>query len=237
MGRLRLAIAMAALALPLVSAASSPAAGSDARERAAAKAFADAAAELTVSVRQTAPTVRINREAIRTDCFGRQLQRAKQAGVPSDALGTVAHQGNGLLHELVYEPTIPALERFVARLDRVRTSDRVLRAGRAAWRRHLAAFRVYAALNVPLDACAQLTAWVDGGGSGPLMPSVDFTAALRELQSGGAGAREQRMREAAAQLRARGQTKQRADRFGFSTAFAEHVAIYAGVVASYGPVG
>lgn len=220
----------------LIPAASSSAAGSDARERSAAKAFADAAAELTTAVRQTAPTVRINREAVNTACLGSQLQRAKQAGVPSDVLGRVAHQGNGLLHELIYEPTIPALERFVARLDRVRTSDPVLRAGRTAWRRHLAAFRVYAALDVPIDACDQLAAWVDSGGTAPLLPSVDFTAALRELQSG-VGLREQRMRQAAARLRARGQAKQRADRFTFSTAFTEHVAIYASALASYGLTG
>lgn len=235
MGRLCLVATMVSLAL-LIPAASSSAAGSDVRERAAAKAFADAATELTTAVRRTAPTVRINREAISTDCLGRQLQRAKQAGMSSDALGMVAHQGNGLLHELIYEPAIPALERFVTRLDRVRTSDPVLRAGRTAWRRHLAAFRVYAALNVPLDACAQLTAWVDSGGTAPLLPGVDFTAALRELQSGVAQ-REARMRQAAARLRAQGQTKQRADRFRFSTAFSEHVAIYASALASYGSLG
>lgn len=234
MGRLRLVIAMAALALLLIPPASSSAAGFDARERAAAKAFADAAAELTASVRRTAPTVRINREAMQADCYAKQQVRGLQEGLPTAALTMAATRGNALIHELIYEPTIPALERFVARLDRVRTSDPTLRAGRTAWRGHLAAFRLYAQLNAPLDICAQATAWVDGGGTGPLLPTVDFTAALRELETGGTGVREQRMRHTAAQLRARGQTKQRASRFTFATAYAEHVAIYNSLLASYG---
>ncbi|MBJ7329520.1 MAG: hypothetical protein JHC95_06460 [Solirubrobacteraceae bacterium] len=234
MGRVCLVVALATFAL-LASAAPGFTKGSGAAERSAARAFADAAAELTTSVRKTAPTVRVNREAIQADCFAKQQVRARQEGlVPPAVLAVAATQGNAIIHELIYEPTIPPLERFVARLDGIRTSDPILRAGRTAWRGHLAAFRLYAQLNVPTDLCAQVTAWVDGGGTSQLLPSVDFAASLRELQTGGVGKREQRMRRAAARLKDRGQTAKRAGRFAFATAYAEHVAIYSSLLDSYG---
>lgn len=231
MGRLRLAAGLVALALLVPAATSSAATQAD---RSAAKRFASAAAEFAPAVRAQAPGVRVLLAQARLECIGPLVRRAVAEGVPAHDLGLVVNKGGVALKEAVYESSIPALERFVARLDRIRTANRVLRSGRSAWRRHLEMFRVYAALDAAVvDNCDRIAAWIDARGTQPWMPEVDFTAALREFQYG-AGPREDKMDAAAERVRQLGQTKLRADRFRFKTSFVQQIAIEQRVIATYG---
>lgn len=230
MGRLRLVAGLVALALLAPAAASSAATSSD---RSAAKRFANAAAELAPAVRAQAPSVRVTIARVGPECIGPLSRRAMAEGVPADAVALVVGKGGMVLKEAVYQSAIPALERFVARLERIRTTDRVLRSGRAAWRRHLQMFRVYAALDADRpDYCALLSAWVDARGTLPWMPEVDFTSALYEFQHG-TGAREDKMEAAAERIRTLGQTKLRANRFRFEGAFEQQVEIERAAIAVY----
>ncbi len=230
MGRLRLAAGLVALALLVPAATSSAATKAD---RSAAKRFANAAAEFGPAVRAQAPGVRILLAQARVECAGPLFRRAVAEGIPAQEIALVVNKGGVALKETVYESSIPALERFVARLDRIRTTDRVLVSGRAAWRRHLEMFRVYGALDVAVvDYCDRIAAWVDARGTQPWMPEVDFTAALREFQYG-AGPREDRMEAAAERVRELGQTKLRANRFRFETTFAQQIAIEQAAIATY----
>ena len=139
-----------------------------------------------------------------------------------DAVGTCASIADGApdhVQERVMEllvvaapgefaaATAPIMRAFVAELDRVATSDRALRSGRAAWRQ---AVGVMATWPRP-DLCALLGAWKEAGWKKARAPRVDLKSLARQDRAS-AGI-DRKLERAAARLRALGVAASAAHRF------------------------
>ncbi|HKO26314.1 MAG TPA: hypothetical protein VJU80_02550 [Solirubrobacteraceae bacterium] len=111
--------------------------------------------------------------------------------------------------EALITPIEPALRDYVAALDRVRTSDRRLRSGRAALRLSERAVRGIKA--APADICAQLQAWQQAGYPVKGAPKIDDPA-LGAL-SKGTDSLGKKVERAAKRLRALGVSKRTARLF------------------------
>jgi hypothetical protein len=144
-------------ALLVIAAPATAAAQAPPDERAAARAFADAALRLATTVEALEPRYGPMIDADPPRCLKRLARRGPQPR--SDDLAML-HFGEvfrrvGVLLE-------PALTQFSMALHAVQTSDPALRGGRTAWRR---ARRIYATLAAApaIDVCAEAQRYADGG--------------------------------------------------------------------------
>ncbi len=178
---MRLLGAVLALALlPATASAQTP----PPDERAAARAFADAAGRFTDAIE--APTERI------FELFDHPLRRAP--GCPAIAK---RHREGALIitlydSNLVFARDVtPATRAFRSELANVATADPALISGRAAWR---ARGRSIEATPEPEDLCAKLAAWRRAG-----YPKSTVRKTMRDLDSlAASGPRDERKLEAAA---------------------------------------
>lgn len=137
-------------------------------ERAAARAYADAAGRFTDAIE--APTERA------FELFDRPLRRAP--GCPAIAR---RHREGALVialysSNLVFARDVtPAIQAFRSELAQVLTADPVLISGRAAWR---ARGRSIEAVPEPEDLCAKLAAWRRAG-----YPQSTVRETMRDLVS------------------------------------------------------
>jgi hypothetical protein len=177
-------IAYPLLLLALLAPATASAQTPPPDERAAARAFADAAGRFTDAIE--APTERL------FELFDQPLR--KLPGCPAiakkhreGALIITVHNAN-----LVFARDVtPATRALRSELANVVTADPVLISGRAAWR---ANGRSIEAAPEPQDLCARLAAWRRAG-----YPKSTVRETMRDLEAlGGAGASVERKLEAAA---------------------------------------
>ena len=161
-------IALPILLLALLAPATASAQTPPPDERAAARAFADAAARFTDAIE--APTERL------FDLFEHPLRRAP--GCPAIAK---KHRGGALIitlydSNLVFARDVtPVARAFRSELANVATADPALISGRAAWR---ARGRSIEATPEPEDLCAKLAAWRRAG-----YPKSTVRKTMRDLES------------------------------------------------------
>lgn len=192
-------------------------------ERAAGKAYAQAAYVYTKETWEARPALAAALEATRADRVQcRRLEAAlertfmRDESAAGERLYTVAFfRGFAVLEATA----LPAKERLVAALDAVRGADARLRAGREMWRAEVAFSRVVSAL--PADTCARLVAWDRGGRRGLPLADVDLGDLERFVgdddASPGADGRvlpADALERAVRRLRVLGQGPVRAARFG-----------------------
>lgn len=232
MGRLALAVA----ALLLVVAPAAPAA--TAQDRAAARSFAAAADKLSRDARAALPLSLVATQQASLDCHLAGVRRARENGAPATAIIRASLEGLAIARSIIYLTAVGNVEAFLKRIDRVKTADRALRAGRTAWRATARSMRVYLTLPFPTDICARVDAWVHRGATGAMFPNLDFTRVNREINASAAAAtRERRIERAAERMQALGQSRSRAARFTVREALAQQLAVEQQLVAPYAPGG
>jgi len=200
-----------ALALLLAAAALLPAAPASAESpRAAARAYMEATTRFETTVRAQEAAVRERFQAFLAEpCITALREVPRRARERATLIFAAAFV------DAAFTPTEPATAAFVADLERVRTSDRALRSGRAAWRISLRELRALPA--VPADLCAQLERWRASGYANDAAPQVD----VRPYARVGANRRvERRLTRAVARLRALGVPRREARRFTGARLFA-----------------
>ena len=229
MGRLLpLAALVALLLLAVVPAADA------ASDRAAARSFGAAADVVAKRARAALPASLVSTQQASLDCHLAGVRRARAEGVPPTAIIRASLEGLAIARSIIFLTAVPHVEEYVKRLDRVRTTDRALRAGRTAWKAQLKSMRVYLKLPFPTDICARVDAWVARGGTGAMFPDLDFTAANRELNASEAEvARETRIERAADRMRALGQSRTRARSFTVRQALAQQIEVERSIVEPY----
>lgn len=160
------------IALILALVATAPAHAQDA---AAARAFAGAAFTFTQELWTDAPAISAQIDARRSSLepcgkIGEELvlTAAGSSKARYDRAFTLWMSAG---RAAALAPTVGEHERFVAALDAVSTADARLRSGRAAWRKHLATVRAFAAL--PQDLCTRLATWFRTGAKGTPLPGVE----------------------------------------------------------------
>lgn len=205
------------IVVALALGASAPGAHAAPNERAAAKAFADAAREYTREVWTGVPALRAASDADaenRAACprFASYFKGAKRQTERQVDRALTLVMLQAFLP--VYRELLPPAERMVAALEVVATRDPALRSGRAIWRQRLAEIRRFAAW--PRDVCLQLVAWNEAGAKGLPLPTVDlgdFNSISGRPRASGGLSQETRIARAVARLRALGQGPRRAARF------------------------
>lgn len=188
-------------------------------ERAAARAFADAALTYTREARAAVPEAR-RRYAVM------DLPRCIRAFAREDRTGPRREQR---LFEVFYAanltplfaPLVDPTARFVAALEAVPTGDPRLRSARAAWRVAAWQTRMYA--RAPEDTCARLEEWRRGGSRGLPLPEVDLRGLSATFDVGDTIMR--KLDAGARRLVALGQTRRRAERLTGQWAFAPYDAL------------
>lgn len=200
------------LAFLILLCAATPAAAQSRSDRAAARQFAAATAQLERSARALRPAVQRRLDPLfARDCIG----GLDLENLPAEAQEAALAAITVATFDAIFPPTRPALRRFVARLDGVRTDDRVLVCGRVAWR---ATARSLAALpSPPADLCAQLRRWRDAGYSSEAAPSVDLAPVERFVAQ--SARLERDLRAAVRRLRALGVGRRAAERFTGESSF------------------
>jgi hypothetical protein len=187
----------------LVALAAAPAARAES-DRAAARDFGRAAQQLYAAVGAQRQVVeagvnRLTRDPVCDDAFRhvplkrRPYEAAAELVFPYEL-------------EALLTPIQPALRDYVAALDRVKTSDRRLRSGRAALRLSERAVRGLKA--APAGICAQMQAWQQAGYPAQGAPRIDdpaFEALFKLPESLG-----KKVGRAAKRLRALGVAKRTA---------------------------
>jgi hypothetical protein len=140
------------LAVPAAAAGQAPP-----DERAAARAFADAALRFQGSVAPLEPRYQQLSRGSLPRCVPRLLRRVPERRVRRILLlpFTNFYGELGRLFE-------PALTRFSMELHAVQTPDPALRSGRTAWRRMRRVFATLAAIP-PVDVCAEARTLIAGG--------------------------------------------------------------------------
>lgn len=228
---LGIVVVLALLAAPAASAAT-------AQDRAAARSFAAAADKLGRDARAALPLSLVASQQASLDCHLAGVRRAQENGAPPAAIIRASLEGLAIARSLIHLTAVGNAEAFLKRIDRVKTGDPALRAGRTAWRATVRSMRVYLALPFPTDICARVEAWVDRGATGAMFPDLDFTRVNREINaSAAATARESRIERAAERLQALGQPRSRAQRFTVREALARQLAVEQQLVAPYAPRG
>lgn len=218
------------LAAPAASAAT-------AQDRAAARSFAAAADTFARDARAALPLSLVATQQASLDCHLAGVRRARENGAPPSAIIRASLEGLAIARSIIYLTAVGSLEAFLKRIDRVRTKDPALRAGRTAWRQTLRSMRVYLTIPFPTDICARVDAWVNRGATGAMFPTIDFTGVNREITSSAAVTRESRIERAAERLRSLGQPRARADRFTLREALAQQLLVEQQLVAPYAPAG
>lgn len=230
MGRLLPLAALAAVLLLAVV----PAADA-ASDRAAARSFGAAADVFAKRARAALPASLVATQQASLDCHLVGVRRAQAAGAPPTAIIRASLEGLAIARSIIYLTAVPHIEAYVKRLDRVRTTDRALRSGRAAWRAQLKSMRVYLTVPFPPDICERVDAWVARGGTGAMFPNIDFTRVNRELRASAAEiSRETRIDRAADRMRALGQSRTRTQRFTVSGGLAQQIEVEQSIVEPYG---
>lgn len=235
MGRL---LPLAAVAVTLLLAAVSTASAATPADRAAAKSFAAAAGVLAKETGAAIPDTLVETQRASLDCHLVGVRRAREAGVAPTAIINASLEGLAIARSIINLTAIGSLEAFTKKLDRVRTSDPALRAGRTAWKAYLTSMRVYTTLSFPTDICPRVNAWVDRGGTGKMFPNLDFTAVNREMNaSAKLATHEARIERAAERMQSLGQRRSRADRFTVAKALARQIEVERSIVEPYGVTG
>ena len=200
-----LALALAAALLPVTPPAAAQA------DRAAARAFIDATVRFEEAVRAQGPAVRARFDVLLGPGCVQAVQDApRRQRARADAILTAA------LVDAVFRPTHGAIAAFVADLNRVRTDDRALRGGRAAWRALLREVRGLP--PVPEDLCAQLERWRASGYARDAAPRVR----TRPFTRLGANRRvDRQLARAVARLQQLGISRRAARRFTGERVFAD----------------
>lgn len=231
MGRLVRATGALLVVLAALPAASSAAPRSDAAR------FAAAASTAAAEIRATAPQTRVDIAAIEFNRCVSATERLSKLSISTESRARFQVLGQTALLSIVNTRTLPGLQRFVTKLDRIRTADPVLRSARAGWRRYVADQAVILAVPIPRDLCARLEAWVDAGAPGVLLPELDVQAAGAVLAAGGGSRQEGRIARGAARLVALGAPRLRARRFGVQGMLSVHLGISQSMFQAYSPPG
>lgn len=227
-GRAALIAAAFALAAPAGAQAATP------RDAAA---FGRAAVLAAAEIRATAPDARIDLAAVELPRCQNATTVAAGLNLTPEARDRFLVVVNTAVRWITFRRTVPALERFVATLSRVRTTDRTLRSARAGWRVYVADLAVVAATPLSLDLCAQLEAWAAGGAAGPLLPELDLAAVTTVFQRGAGSRQDAKIKRGARRLARRGVSAKRAERFSVQGMLAEHLRISQSITDLYAPPG
>jgi hypothetical protein len=144
-------------------------------ERAAAREFAYAAYRLRVEIQATEPQARRAAAMLGSrECSAALGSAAEADGLSFRALTAIGVVVSELDIGAAYGHSGRLLPGFVAELDRVTTADRVLIAGREAWRSTAELLRH--ARPLPRDACAQIRRWRLAGYPADGMPDLQPAA-------------------------------------------------------------
>jgi hypothetical protein len=195
------AVALMLVAAPAVAAQPPP------DERVAARAFADAGLRWQAAIEAIRPQVDELPEEPERRCAERARRRIPERHWDEvNLIGEVEYL-YGALAELVEAP----LMQFSLELHSVQTNDATLRTGRTVIRR---ARRVYAMIQAlpPVDVCAEIRRWVDGGFK-PTPAIRRERQALRALDQLSARRFLRRLQRTEARLRALGIPAHEADAF------------------------
>jgi hypothetical protein len=152
------ALLIALAAAPAASAQAPPAAPPD--ERAAAREMSFAAYRLRVAVLAQQDAIDDKLFNVTLEAFGDpRCDRADKAA-PDDRAIDVLLTDLLLAFAPAFDPIRPALDTFLAELERIPTSDPALRGGRAGWRTEIDIIR---RLPSTPDPCAALQGWQKTG--------------------------------------------------------------------------
>ncbi len=199
-------LAAVALAAPAAASAAEAQPGS-LGPRAAARAFGQAADRFDAATRQAAPEIQRRIQALTDPLCARAIGEAPRSARP--VMGEIVV---GLSVDAVAGPLRPAVDTFVGELAAVRTRDRVLRSGRAGWRRMARDLAI--AEPAPADACARLEAWRAAGYPADAVPALPRIS-QEELEALGRGsaAAERKVRAAGRRMRRLGVPRATVRRF------------------------
>jgi hypothetical protein len=183
-------------------------------DRSAAREFVYAAYRLRVAVKAQAPAIEQSAAIARGPACRKALGGASRRQVAAhldDLVGALVDILTGTL----LAPVGPQLAAYQAQLDRIPTTDPVLRSGRAAWRSSMV---LYAQVRpLPSDLCARLDGWRAAGYARAARPELQPKAVQAVLS--GTRTIDRKLDAAVVRLRVLGATAGQARRFAGDTLF------------------